>query len=405
MKTKENALCGAGNAPRIAPELSGGTKSQNSGVTVKTQSVFLPDNLEWILSLPFRTKVLAKYKKAVNLLAYVLNHTHTAQYTRDDQSAPISYFTAAVICGGDKHTWSDLQDVLLAYDIVKHDGVCKKGEKAYHYKFGAAMNGVKWNRSKQLFTFKLPEPKNDLKKEEVSLTINTKILPAALEYTALEYPKRTKKDWSDDKRKFWDWYMSEGFHTAYDINKTGRVYGGWSNVPRELRGTFLINGEEVRENDISNCQPLFLANLYGDSAAEEKARYMALVESGLFYESVMEVTGKDREETKVEVMTFLCGKKVPAVSKYFESNFPFLAGLILAKYKESYKELAYNLQKWESDIIVKQICAEFPAVSMHDGVIVPASMAGKVNSRIKEVIFAEYGLNANVKIENKTGYN
>ena len=157
------------------------------------------------------------------------------------------------------------------------------------------------------------------------------------------------------------------------------------------------------EVDIRNAQPLMLACLYGDDDCKESWKYRALVESGIFYEHVMKVTGcSDRDAVKRAVMVFLCGKtKVPLIPQYFQDEFPILYGIIKAHQNKQWKSVAHILQNLESNIIVKRVCEEFPVVSMHDGVICPQDIAGDVESRTKELIKQEYGLNATVTVEDK----
>ncbi len=192
----------------------------------KKQTVFVPDNLDWILDRPFKTKPIRAYKNAVNLLAYVLNHVYTAQYTRKDKNAPISYYTASILCGGDKHTWRSLQSLLCDYGVLKHDGKSKNGVKSFHYQLGDAMKDAKWKRSKESYTFTLPEPKYELRKEIVGLTVDKAQIPAAIAYTYEKRKNDKEHPWTPERAEVWRWYLEEGFNAGYDIKKTGRIYGG-----------------------------------------------------------------------------------------------------------------------------------------------------------------------------------
>jgi hypothetical protein len=366
-----------------------------------SRRLFEPANLGWILNLRVKNKTIGKYKPMVRQLLYALNYAYVAKYIRDDGQAPLSTVVMSTIAKGERKDFPLLRRALEEANILVCDNKYKKGEKAFHFTLGTAMDGVSWSRSKTPYTFTLPVPMNQPDKLNMKkipqLTIDATILNPAL------YSTQLKRGWTDEERNVWEWYLTDNWDNDYIVAKTGRVYGDWSRTPRELRGTFLIDGKPVVEVDIRNAQPLMLACLYGDDDCKESWKYRALVESGIFYEHVMKVTGcSDRDAVKRAVMVFLCGKtKVPLIPQYFQDEFPILYGIIKAHQNKQWKSVAHILQNLESNIIVKRVCEEFPVVSMHDGVICPQDIAGDVESRTKELIKQEYGLNATVTVEDK----
>jgi hypothetical protein len=394
-----DSWAGGDNLPADIFEQVTALASALEAPAAKTQTVFEPSNLEAILNLPFGKKTIGRTKSARHLLAYVLHAVHMAAYVREDLHAPLGVSEMAQMAKGNFHAWSNLKTVLLDRGVIACDGVYRVGKKSFHYAKGPALANASWKRSKETHTFILPVPSLDIRNKVEDFTIDAGIIDEAMGFA------RSERGWNNEETDVWQYYLEEGFHTAYTVASTGRVYGGWSNVPRELRGAFLLQGKRTLEVDISNCQPLLLTNLYGNRAAREKAKYQTLVESGLFYEDVMNHTGiNDRDAIKRMVMKWLCGGGDSLlIEDYFDCNYPFLAGIIAGHKKELYKKVALMLQKYESDVVVNTIGEEFPIVSMHDAAICPFDIADEVCARTKEVIKKEYGLDANVKIEDKRG--
>lgn len=359
--------------------------------------IYIPSNWKSLSNILIDGKPLEERKNSLLMLKYLLHGCYTAQFYRDD-GFPLSYLKAETMCNGDRNTFSKLRKALLAENVITCDKVCKYREKAYHYSLGAAMTGETWKLSAHKETFTLPVFRMDQKITEEDLTVDLTLLDTALNYTAKE------RGWKADRTAFWKWQLTDNWNNEIHGSKTGRVYGSWSRVPRELRGVFLINEEPTVEVDIKNAQPTLLVNLYKDRCSVECQRFIKIIEAGKFYEAVMKITGiKSRDDAKEKTMEFLCGKvkSNPEILSFFEKVFPELLKKIHEKIDSNHRSLSWWLQRQESEITVQRICKEFPVFSMHDGVICQASIAEEVKTATEKALFDVCGIHGKVTIENK----
>jgi hypothetical protein len=362
-----------------------------------TQQIFTPSNWSEIIKIKCGNTPISRQRATTHLLKRFLHCCYTAQYLRDD-GAPFSFHAAAAICKGDKIKFSKLRKTLLDNQIIKCDGLCVFREKAYHYALGPAMEEVKWKLSEKPETFTLLRPLNAPKGGPLDLTIDTSLLDPAIEYV------KGLRNWTDTESEFWKWHLTENWTNESHTATTGRVYGPWSNIPRELRGLLLIKGQSTVEVDIRSAQPMLLVKLYKDRNSKERMAFMEVIESGEFYESIMRVTGEsDREEIKKQVMTFLCGKKKgnPNIYSFFKKQFPEMLAEIEKITQPHHRMLGRLLQRFESDIIVRNICKNHPVYSMHDGAICEASLAPEVKKATEEAILEYCEIRAKVTIEDK----
>jgi len=362
-----------------------------------TQRIFTPSNWSEIIKIKCGKTSISRQRATTHLLKRLLHCCYTADYLRDD-GAPFSFHAAAAICKGDKNKFSKLLKALLDNEIIQCDRLCKFLEKAYHYTLGPAMEDAKWKLSEKAETFTLLRPLNEPKGGTLDLTIDTSLLDPAIEYvTGL-------RNWSDTESEFWKWHLTENWTNESHTATTGRLYGSWSNIPRELRGLLLIKGQHTAEVDIKSAQPMLLVKLYKDRDSRECQGFIRAIERGKFYECIMHATGaKDREEIKRQVMAFLCGKKKgnPAIHNFFKKYFPEMLTEIERITKSDYRALARMLQKFESDIIVGNICKNHPVYSMHDGTICPENLALEVKTATEKAVLDYCGINAIITIEDK----
>jgi hypothetical protein len=162
--------------------------------------------------------------------------------------------------------------------------------------------------------------------------------------------------------------------------KTGRVYYAANQMPRALRNEILIDNEPTIEVDIACSQPRLAACLYPLTAESEaeKARYLSLCDTGLFYESLRSwsmLTHLDRDDFKAE-----CFRQVffggvfshGAIWDAFMKSFPILGGAILKEKQGSKNAFALRLQSTEARAMIDGAaneCAErqIPILAIHDG--------------------------------------
>lgn len=368
--------------------------------------IYIPSNWDWLTSIPIGGKPLRDRGPSVMMLKYLLHGCYTAQFYRDD-GFPLSYMKAEIMCSGDRHAFSKLKKALLEVNVITSDNVCKYREKAFHYSLGAAMKKSTWALSKHMETFTLPVFRVEQAVSEGDLTVDLDLLESALEFTA------KARGWEPKSTEFWRLYLTDNWNNEVHGSKTGRIYGTWCRVPRELRGVFLIKGEPVVEVDIKSSQPTLLVNLYKDRCSNECQRFIKIIKAGKFYEVVMHITGiESRDVAKEKTMKFLCGKRKsnPEILTFFEKVFPELLTKMLDKWPHEddektppakYKALSWWLQRQEATIIVNRICKDFPVFSMHDGVICQASIAEEVKKATEKALFDVCGIHGIVTIENK----
>lgn len=366
-----------------------------------SQRFFRPDNFDSLIALPYRRKTLSRYKRDLFLLKYLLNRLHVARFiNKDEPFVNISNHAMAAICKKDTHTFGELSRFLISKEIIACDFKCFYRSKAYGYRLGKKMQDCTWKLSDERVEFSVLKPQREANQNAGALTVDVALLDQSLERV------KAKRDWTDEEAKVWRWFLAEDWNIQETPSCAGRVYGTWARIPRELRGTLLLDGEDTVEPDIKNAQPLLLACLYkGLTTFGEEERYKALVESGRFYEDVMIKTGITcRDATKQMVMDYLCGgskERVSQIRRYYGHEFPMLFTQIESHQKKLFKNVALILQKLESDIVVKRICEEFSCLSLHDAVLCKKSEGTKIQEAMKRIIWEEYELNARVEIDNK----
>jgi len=363
----------------------------------KNVRIFIPSNWEEIQNIEVENNKIISRKTDIHLLKYFMHCCYSAKWLRED-GAPFSYQKASVICKGDRKPFSRIKKSLIRERIITCDEVAILGKKSYHYQLGPMMEDVTWNLSLHREQFTIPKSDVEQSNSACELTIDHSILDTSLDYAA------KVRGWKSDRKEYWRWHLTDNWDNDVHGCKTGRVYGTWSRVPRELRGIFLINGESTVEVDIKSAQPTLLINLYDDRCSKECQKFIEIIQKGLFYEIFMRKTGiENRDEVKEKIMAFLCGKvkSNSEISDAFQGMFPILFEKIRKKIDAHHCSLSWWLQGQESEIIVRKICKEFSVYSMHDGVICQASKAEEVQNATEKAIHEVCGITGIVVIDNK----
>lgn len=362
---------------------------------IKTFKPMLPQGFEAILELPFKNKTLGKYKKSATIVQWVLHKLYGAYHLqRKHKPAKRGWlaFTAermAVMAKGDRKEWPQLKDFLVNNNLVECDGTYCPGKKAMLYRLKISHKG--WHQSQEPIS--IIEPVGT--ESPLDVGVNDRGLRKILECAAQE------RGWESSRVDYWHSYLTDEWDKDFTIGKTGRVFARWNLCPSDARKCLTINGKETSELDISNSQPLLLSTLYAGKAKLEYARYLKLVQSGKLYED-LQAKGDypSRKAAKEAFIEYLFGStKHPKAEQYLERNFPYLAALITAYHGENHKKLARVLQTIESDIVVNQICGEFPAISIHDGVRVPSEIAPAVKVRFEQIFKEQFDLQPTIKVE------
>lgn len=199
-------------------------------------------------------------------------------------------------------------------------------------------------------------------------------------------------------------------HIFYHFDNYGRMHTNFTILKSFIRkNCLLINGEETREIDINNSQPLFLTKLIQDSESkwinkDEFDLFKSLTINGTYYNYVMDSLGtKDRGMVKELTYKVLFGRNGvnSKADKNFCKLFPTIHHFIKLYKKENgdYKILAYELQKSESNLIfnkiIRQVMTLYPEINLvtvHDSIIMQKSYYDSVWAIFQTKLYEEFGI-------------
>lgn len=204
----------------------------------------------------------------------------------------------------------------------------------------------------------------------------------------------------------------------YAFDEYGRMHTNFTILRSDIRKNCLtIDGKKVKEIDISNSQPLFLAKLLNDCNSKwvnenEFNDFKMLTKSGTFYQYFMDNLGiKNKSDIKDMTYKVLFGQNKLYKSKKsdklfrtkknenFEKLFPSIFKFITLYKKEhnNYKVLAYKLQKMESEVIYNKIIKEVMEINsdikmftIHDSIVVSEDYYDVVNSIFQKTLLSEF---------------
>lgn len=165
----------------------------------------------------------------------------------------------------------------------------------------------------------------------------------------------------------------------------GRIHTNFTVLKKEIRNQFLrIDGEAIREKDISNSQALFFLfllskNLDNTIDQSELLRFQYDVIHGVLYDNLATYSGKTRADIKSQFFKYLFGSKRTNF-KEFNECYPGISKFIKS-YKTklgNYKLLSHKLQSSEGDFIFNSICKELTKqkikyFTVHDSINVKQS--------------------------------
>lgn len=179
----------------------------------------------------------------------------------------------------------------------------------------------------------------------------------------------------------------------FNFDDYGRFHSNFTILKKVIRNNYLtINNEMIGEIDIKNSQPLFFAVVLKQAISRingDTKKYFDLVKSGLIYEDIINHNPTiTRKQAKEIVYIVLFGKnKTIKANKAFKELYPSVYEYILEfkEMKNNYKELAYKLQKMESNFlfntVVREIYETYPNITLftvHDSILFPLSYKEKI---------------------------
>lgn len=181
----------------------------------------------------------------------------------------------------------------------------------------------------------------------------------------------------------------------FNFDDYGRFHTNFTILRKEIRNQYLsINNEMLAEVDIKNSQPLFFGVLLKKTLPHingDTERYFDLIVSGLLYEDIVEKSKiSTRKDAKLLMYKILFGDNAndnKKLNKIFKKLYPSVHEYILEfkEEKQNYKELAYKLQKMESNFlfntVIKEIYETYPEIvlfTVHDSIMFPKSYQEKV---------------------------
>ncbi len=197
--------------------------------------------------------------------------------------------------------------------------------------------------------------------------------------------------------------------------KDGRTYHAITNCPRVLRRQLLLNGEPLREADLSCSHFYLLATQIAD--VDERDRLLELIRSGRFYETVAELSGEefvDRAELKQEMQRqCLFGRDGrissrplwPALRKVSRQLCSLILRLRRGFAKKNASNFAKLIQRLEGrlmdDAHYKLIEEGIDGIRLHDGFLVAESSIDRVAQIIRDAGVKVFGAEPRIGI--KTG--
>ena len=204
--------------------------------------------------------------------------------------------------------------------------------------------------------------------------------------------------------------LHDRLHSAPFFNfsaKAGRFYSALTNMPKDMSSMLLIDGEETAGIDLGSSQFYFALNLYPRNSKERQRYYKAL--QGGIYELINQRCArpyKNRDYYKTKCIAQIFYKKTSEGIFWdaFKKEFPELAALITRfKKLHSNVDLAYLLQKYESDTVILDACEklmreEIPVATVHDSILCKKSDSEFVAKNLEAAAFRLVGDKPVIKV-------
>jgi hypothetical protein len=204
------------------------------------------------------------------------------------------------------------------------------------------------------------------------------------------------------------------FGAVQDEDGTGRFFNRITSSPKLLRQFLCLDGKDMVEADIANCQPLiFCTYLQAHFAANMPTKvrdFITECEEGTFYATIRNlVLTKDEQArlTKHEFKTLFFAKifystqkRDWAWRKKFAARYPEVSEYISTMKAAGYKDLPRALSRKESEIMLDGVAAKLLAagatfVPLHDAIYAIEEDLPLVQQLIREE-FALHGVRVTI---------
>jgi len=207
----------------------------------------------------------------------------------------------------------------------------------------------------------------------------------------------------------------------FKVDKKGnRAHTNLTNLASDLRQFIRYKGKKIAQVDLRNSQP-FLLNLLiknkidwsNEAQVSEYKQFKQITEEGKFYEFLMEkfeVSEEKRKEFKLmffgRVFFDMNRNTLKKEEVLFKQLFPTIFGFIREYKEEDYTNLAIQLQKVESKVIIHEcinkIRTERPEMfvsTIHDSIVCEPINLDYVDGIIKDIFEVRYNLKPKTKKE------
>jgi hypothetical protein len=196
----------------------------------------------------------------------------------------------------------------------------------------------------------------------------------------------------DEKKSFWKKRDS----------KTGRIYTQYGGLNKVFRSITKLDGENIVEIDIKTCQPVLMTLYYPKKCKDrrieaEKEKWINLVTKEDFYDYFNDrlkekITdrGKLKEEIFIKIMFGGSKHYQSELWKIFEREFPYMAMMLISKkYNITPREVAMQLQRFESRIVIGTVFNEL-RITNPELIIIPNHDAFMVKESQSEIILEKF---------------
>jgi hypothetical protein len=321
-------------------------------------------------------------------------------------------------------SYKAIRDTLIASRAIEDDHRYVVGSKAIGYRLGQELNGMRQHRvdvTDPTLARKIRQSRGDWIKAPTAVHAH---LLHNLQRLRIDYPPAL------------DWLLSQDdFEPAHEtaaqmirdqqwhftVCDYGRVHTNVTNLRSGLRRFLTLDGKPLVNLDIRNSQPLIfgliLQRHYGPPRAmpDDARRYVELCQQGRFYDVLMAESGipPDRRATfkrRFFGHVFFC-RNLPETeaARLFGTAFPTVYAAVRQEKRRNYADLAKNLQRTESGLMIGGVVARLmreaphvPLLTVHDSILTHAEHAEAVGSIMLQE-FAKAGLAPTIRIEDLGG--
>lgn len=233
---------------------------------------------------------------------------------------------------------------------------------------------------------------------------------------AMEYLHTKKGEFSKDKYNYYKLSIEMFKDKYFTVDKSGfRFHSNLTNLPCDLRPFLGGFKASLAQIDIKSSQPTFLGlklKFRGFEYTEELDRYLAVCQSGLFYEFFAERCGqvldlKDKEIRKgfkirlfSELFFNTNRSQLTCFESVFQAEFPNIFNFIRQVKVEGNDKLATMLQNEESRFIFELVSRlDFEVYTIHDSIISDRVNVLTVKQEMEKLFEEFYNFVPNLEVE------